>query len=115
MPAVGRHKLTGEMAVVIDALVIARHRLGLSNEDVDARLGTTRGLVNKWENGIYSPTLFNLVCWAEVLGVSIAVTSAPATRQPSFVQSAYRRWLVITGRRNTKGARRRFYELIGVK
>ena len=59
----------------LDNLVIQfaqkRYELGLTQQDVDLRIGVTNGLVAKWECGNRKPTLFNAHCWAEALGCQI--------------------------------------------
>lgn len=48
-----------------------RYELGLTQPDVDIRLGVAQGLCAKWEIGNRKPTLFNAYCWAEALGCEI--------------------------------------------
>lgn len=114
MPTVGRHKLTGDMAVLIRALQRRRQELFIGNEILDDQLGFTRGMVSKWENGVVSPTLFHLCCWAEALGLHITITSGPSPTDP-IAEKAYRRWLKTTGRLNTPNARKMFKGHIGLR
>ena len=44
-----------------------RYQLGLTQPEVDQRLGVASGLCAKWEIGNRKPTLFNAYCWAEAL------------------------------------------------
>jgi ribosome-binding protein aMBF1 (putative translation factor) len=55
----------------IRRMVRERRRIGLSQEDVDARIGVTPGLCAKWENMLRLPGAFMLVCWANTLGVTL--------------------------------------------
>jgi transcriptional regulator with XRE-family HTH domain len=48
-----------------------RYELGLTQPEVDQRLGVASGLCAKWEIGNRKPTLFNAYCWAEALGCDI--------------------------------------------
>tara|TARA_E500000318_G_C3553344_1_gene209973 strand:+ start:472 stop:705 length:234 start_codon:yes stop_codon:yes gene_type:complete len=48
-----------------------RYELGLTQVQVDERIGVATGLVAKWESGNRKPTLFNAHCWAEALGCNI--------------------------------------------
>ena len=47
-----------------------RRQLGLSQEELAARIGVTRQAVSKWEQGISTPELESLVALARVLGVT---------------------------------------------
>jgi len=42
--------------------------LKMTQEEVNHKLRVADFLVAKWECGMRTPTSFNLVCWAEVLG-----------------------------------------------
>ena len=44
----------------------------MTEENFNHTLGVADNLVAKWECGIGTPTSFNLVCWAEVLGGRVA-------------------------------------------
>jgi len=48
-----------------------RNELGITQVQVDERIGVATGLVAKWESGNRKPTLFNAHCWAEALGCNI--------------------------------------------
>jgi transcriptional regulator with XRE-family HTH domain len=52
---------------IIKPMVERRHDLKLTQEDVNFKIGVADRLVSKWECGTRTPTLFNLVCWAEAL------------------------------------------------
>ena len=52
---------------VISQFVQRRKELGLSQEDVDHRMGTAERLCSKWECGQRMPTSFNFYCWAQTL------------------------------------------------
>lgn len=48
-----------------------RYQLGLTQPEIDQKIGVGTGLCAKWETGNRKPTLFNAYCWAEVLGCEI--------------------------------------------
>ena len=50
---------------------LRRYQLGLTQPDVDQKIGVATGLCAKWEMGNRKPTLFNAYCWAEALGCEI--------------------------------------------
>ena len=52
---------------LIEQFRTARKNSGLTQEQVDDRLGIADGLTAKWENSFRKPTLFHAVCWAEAL------------------------------------------------
>ena len=52
---------------VISQFIQRRKELGLSQEDVDHRMGTAERLCSKWECGLRMPTSFNFYCWAQAL------------------------------------------------
>jgi transcriptional regulator with XRE-family HTH domain len=50
---------------------------GMSQTDLDNRLGNAVGLVAKWEGGFRSPTGFSLYCWAKALGCDLVLVPRP--------------------------------------
>jgi transcriptional regulator with XRE-family HTH domain len=54
---------------IIEELIARREALGISQLELDERLGNASGLVSKWECGMRRPTGFNLACWMQALGV----------------------------------------------
>ena len=52
---------------VVSQFIQRRKELGLSQEDVDHRMGTAERLCSKWECGLRIPTSFNFYCWAQAL------------------------------------------------
>lgn len=50
-----------------------RYELGLTQPEVDQRIGVATGLCAKWEMGWRKPTLFNAYCWAEALEMHIVL------------------------------------------
>ena len=48
-----------------------RYQLGLTQPEVDQKIGVATGLCAKWEMGDRKPTLFNAYCWAEALNCKI--------------------------------------------
>ena len=56
---------------LIKQFQLRRYQLGLTQPDVDQKIGVATGLCAKWEMGNRKPTLFNAYCWAEALGCDI--------------------------------------------
>ena len=56
---------------LIKQFQLRRYQLGLTQPDVDQKIGVATGLCAKWEMGNRKPTLFNAYCWAEALGCKI--------------------------------------------
>lgn len=111
MPGKGKRQLTGPMGVLIRRLVARRHELGIGSLYLDQQLGNPDGLVGKWENGTYSPNLFNLCCWCDALGLHLKIADGRKASEP-MTERAYQQWLKRTGRLNTMIARKRFREAI---
>jgi len=53
---------------LITQFVSQRHKLGMSQMDLDEKIGVARGLVSKWEVGIRKPSGYLFCVWAEALG-----------------------------------------------
>ena len=58
---------------VVKQLVRQRHKLALTQDDVNHMLGVADRLVSHWECGIRSPTAFHLYCWADALQSKLAI------------------------------------------
>ena len=56
---------------LIKQFQLRRYQLGLTQPDVDQKIGVATGLCAKWEMGNRKPTLFNAYCWAVALGCEI--------------------------------------------
>ena len=56
---------------VIPQFVKQRHKLGISQMDLDEKIGVARGLVSKWEVGIRKPSGYLFCAWAEALGCEL--------------------------------------------
>ena len=68
-------------------MIARRKELGLTQDDVNYKLGVADRLVSKWECGIRTPTSFNLLCWAQVLEGFIVFETEPSLLKPnSMVQ-----------------------------
>ena len=48
-----------------------RRSLGISQEELGARLGVSRQAVSKWENGTSEPSTSNLMALAKLYGLSV--------------------------------------------
>ena len=53
---------------IVSQFISRRNDLGVSQDEVDERMGNCDRLVSKWECGQRTPTSFNLYCWAIALG-----------------------------------------------
>jgi transcriptional regulator with XRE-family HTH domain len=60
---------------IVLKLVERRHKLGITQEELNARLGIADRLISKWECGARSPTSFNLYCWAFALGLHMTIAA----------------------------------------
>jgi len=58
---------------LVEALRRRREELGLSQVDVDEKIGVTRGQCGKWELHQRRPRAFLLGCWADALDVELTV------------------------------------------
>ncbi|MGB5943298.1 MAG: helix-turn-helix transcriptional regulator [Leeuwenhoekiella sp.] len=56
------------LSEIVKPMVTRRKQLGLTQEDLDNKLGVADRLVSKWECGLRTPTSFHLYCWADALG-----------------------------------------------
>ena len=66
---------------------IARYRkdLGLSQEELGARLGVSRQAVSKWETDNATPDMENLLALAREFGISVAELTATPEESPGPV------------------------------
>ncbi len=58
---------------LIAKLVSLRKARGLSQSDMDHRLGVSEGMVAKWETGARLPGAFFLMCWGQALNAKITI------------------------------------------
>ena len=58
---------------VIRRLTETRIAWGLSVDDIAERIGCAAGTLSKYEGGQNGPSLFMLICWAEVLGFELSL------------------------------------------
>lgn len=63
------------MPKMVKVLVDRRYELGLTQEELEHRLGTCKGHVDKWERGVITPTIFNYQCWMEALKLDVQFVS----------------------------------------
>jgi transcriptional regulator with XRE-family HTH domain len=83
-------------AGLLQQLIARRHSLGLSQLDLDAKLGNASGLVSKWECGMRRPTGWNLACWMAALDVKscfLETPSSPRAPRHSRVDRGEQLWL----------------------
>lgn len=59
---------------VVHQFILRRKLLGLTQENVDQRMGNADRSCSKWECGDRTPTSFNLLCWAEALRAKLVLT-----------------------------------------
>lgn len=56
---------------LIRRLILRRVEVGLSQMQLDDKLGVTDGLVGKWESMRRLPSMFMLACWCDALKVTL--------------------------------------------
>jgi transcriptional regulator with XRE-family HTH domain len=57
----------------IGELIERREHLGMSQRDLEERLGVSERMVAKWESRRRNPTALNLDRWARALGLKVAL------------------------------------------
>ena len=62
---------------VVGQLVSLRHKKGLTQEELNYKIGVADRLVSKWECGLRTPTSFNLYCWVDALDGKLMVVDNP--------------------------------------
>lgn len=76
-PNLQMRTVSSEEHLFYDALIAdlkhARSRLGLSQSDLEYRLGVSEGLVAKWESKARLPGAFFLMCWCMALNVRLTI------------------------------------------
>lgn len=60
-------------ADMIETLKVRRRALGLTQEQLDNKLGVANHQVAKWESFQKLPGAFMMMCWASALGVKLVV------------------------------------------
>lgn len=58
---------------LLPQLIERRRQLGLTQGELEDRIGVTGCLVGKWECGMRTPGAFLLGCWAEALGARLVI------------------------------------------
>ena len=83
---------------IVIKLVEQRHKLGITQEQLNDRLGIADRLLSKWECGVRSPTSFNLYCWAFALGMRMTIAAndnfPPNDNTPKFQAQNDNRFMV---------------------
>lgn len=72
----------GPYRALIEKLVRRRHRLLLSQVDLDTRVGWALGLTAKLECGMRFPSPFFLTVWADALGADLLVVPRELAERP---------------------------------
>lgn len=96
-----------------ERIFLHRKRLGLSQEELAARLGVSRQAVSKWELGTSTPEPENIIALARIFGITtdeLLMGQIPASqtatpdggatwldRLPSFLGRIFRRYGWVTG------------------
>ena len=62
---------------LVAQLIQLRLKRGLTQEELNHRLGVADRLVSKWECGVRTPTSFNLYCWADALDGKLVIIENP--------------------------------------
>ena len=60
---------------VVKRLIKRRLQLGMTQDDLNHRLGVADRLVSKWECGVRTPTSFHLYCWADALKSKMTIVA----------------------------------------
>jgi transcriptional regulator with XRE-family HTH domain len=61
-------------AALIDQMIERRHDIGISQSELDHRIGCTDGLVAKWECGLRRPQSRSFAEWAKALECELVLT-----------------------------------------
>ncbi len=64
----------GSVKTLINQFVHLRHCREMTQDEIDSIMGNTERQVSKWECGVRTPRVFNLLCWAEALDATIILT-----------------------------------------
>lgn len=59
------------MKPLLEKLVAVRKSKGISQSELDDRIGYTNSLVSRWECGDRNPSAFALFVWADALDIDI--------------------------------------------
>lgn len=59
---------------VVKLLIERRVELGITQEELNYRLGVADRLISKWECGVRTPTSFHLYCWADALESKLIIS-----------------------------------------
>lgn len=70
---------------VVEPMIKERNKLGMTQEELDFKLGVADRLVSHWECGRRTPTAFNLFCWAEALYGEIIFRSSRNLETPKDI------------------------------
>ena len=80
------HKIrTDFLHEVVKQLVKQRHRLGITQDELNHTLGVADRLVSHWECGVRTPTGFHLYCWADALESELFII--PKKELPPLIDS----------------------------
>jgi transcriptional regulator with XRE-family HTH domain len=74
-PKKSRHDYVND---IIQQMIDQRKQLGLTQDELDYRVGVADRLIGKWECGTRNPNVFNLCCWAQTLGLKLALVPVAA-------------------------------------
>ena len=58
---------------LVAKMVRRRHDLGITQEELNHRLGVADRLISKWECGTRTPASFHLYCWADALQSELTI------------------------------------------
>lgn len=72
----------------LPALRAAREAAGLTQAQLEARVGLSSGSVQRWENCDRDPSVWNAIALADALGVSIERIAGLPERAPAPVEVA---------------------------
>lgn len=60
---------------VVKQLIKRRKELGVTQEELNYKLGVADRLISKWECGTRTPTSFHLYCWADALDSKLTIAA----------------------------------------
>lgn len=76
------------LKTLIHPMIERRKLLGMTQEELNHKIGVADRLVSKWECGTRRPTSFNLLCWAEALnGEIVFIPNCIVTPECTIKQS----------------------------
>lgn len=70
---------------MVSQLAKRRKELGMTQEELNYKIGVADRLVSKWECGLRTPNSFNLLCWAQALNAEFILVANDNKVAPNAV------------------------------